>query len=129
MADATESGKGRGRGKGRGDGGKGGRGGRAPRRVPDTDREKPAERQQADSPTVMQVDADGHDSNTDDEGYLELAKRIAELLAAEVSSRESMTRRVGDLEDALKSAQKELADLRHRNERLNQQLNIAAQRM
>ena len=50
--------------------------------------------------------------------YAEAARQLQKLSDSELSMRESFTRRVSHLEGAVKSASKELADLRAREERL-----------
>ena len=66
------------------------------------------------------------DSHTDyDEEQMELAQRLKDMMSAELSQRTALTKRVGELEVALASARKELADLRGRNEQLAEQLRAA----
>ncbi len=56
---------------------------------------------------------------------MELAQRLKNMMSAELSQRTALTKRVGELEVALASARKELADLRGRNEQLAEQLRAA----
>ena len=62
----------------------------------------------------------GYENGSDD--YLELAASITQMMRDEVASRERLTRRVVELEQALTAARKEMDDLRKRNATLNSRL-------
>ena len=60
------------------------------------------------------------------DGFLELAKQLADLARLETQSHDALAKRITDLESALQGARKELADVRIRNERLEKQLKAAS---
>ena len=118
MGGGGDGGKGRPRGgRGRSGGGGGGKG-----KKPDGE----ANVQVVES--VPEPAAESRrDTSAQDDDYVQLGRKIQEMMKAEMSQRTALTRRVGDLEDTLASVRKELADLRTRNERLTQQLQAAEQ--
>jgi hypothetical protein len=59
------------------------------------------------------------------DGYLELAKQLAELARTEAASHDALAKRITELEAALTTARKEMADVRVRNEKLEKQLKSA----
>lgn len=59
------------------------------------------------------------------DGFLVLAKQLAELSRVEQQSHEALTKRVAALEAALSSAYREIADVRVRNDKLAAQLKAA----
>ena len=67
------------------------------------------------------ADADAAYENGADE-YADLALSITSMMRDEVASRERLTRRVTELEQALNSAKKEMDDLRKRNAQLTTRL-------
>ena len=67
------------------------------------------------------ADADASHENGTDE-YADLANSITSMMRDEVASRERLTRRVAELEQALSSAKKEMDDLRKRNSQLTVRL-------
>ena len=96
----------------RGGRGRGGGGRRGPRETPAS----PAAAAPAAAPVATSV------APEDEDGYLELSKRIATLMKAELTSREALTKRVDDLDKQLTATRKELADLRVRNDKLTKKL-------
>ena len=105
-------------------GGRGRRGGRGGKRRPGPATEE-APRGDAGRDAPRDSREDGHADY--DEEQMELAQRLKNMMSAELSQRTALTKRVGELEDALASARKELTDLRGRNERLAEQLRAAGQ--
>ena len=71
----------------------------------------------------------GSSSMTDSEqdGFLELAKQLADLARAETASHEALTKRVTELETALAASRKDLADVLVRNKQLTTQLKAAVE--
>ena len=88
-----------------------------------------AEHDHADGHDILPVPAASgrRDAMTGDDDYVELAKRVTEMMKAEMTQRTALTRRVGELEDTLTSVRKELSDLRSRNERLTEQMTITSE--
>ena len=66
-------------------------------------------------------------TESEQDSFLDLAKQLAELARLETQSHEALARRVTELEAALVSSRKELADVRVRNEKLATQLKAAEQ--
>ena len=95
----------------RGGRGRGGGGRRGPRETPASPAAAPAA-----APVATSV------APEDEDGYLELSKRIETLMKAELASREALTKRVDDLDKQLTATRKELADLRVRNDKLTKKL-------
>ena len=67
------------------------------------------------------ADADASYENGTDE-YADLALSITSMMRDEIASRERLTRRVTELEQALNAAKKEMDDLRKRNAQLTTRL-------
>ena len=95
---------------------RGGRDGGGGRRGPRETPASPAAAAPAAAPVATSV------APEDEDGYLELSKRIATLMKAELTSREALTKRVDDLDKQLTATRKELADLRVRNDKLTKKL-------